>query len=163
MMIVRHNEVVNDDDVVILLGDLSIALRGRENVFSDLLGLMKGRKILIRGNHDKCDDQFYLDAGFIDVKPYMIVDDTLLCHYPCFKTPYTKQIENHMIKLIKKHKCTKVIHGHIHNKSPDKYDDDIDRMNVCVDYTPNNFYPIQLNKQYEDRITKMIENSEQWT
>jgi calcineurin-like phosphoesterase family protein len=42
--------------------------------------------------------------------------------------------------------CKYVIHGHIHNKNPDDWEPDgLKRINVCIDYKPNNYYPLELN------------------
>ena len=144
-IITRYNEIVNDDDIVLFLGDISASLRGRNDHFAKLLGLLKGRKILIRGNHDHLPDKFYLDAGFDSVHKYIKIDEYFISHYPCYKSRWTCPEENDHIDILKD-ECTFVIHGHIHNKNPDDWESDgIERINVCVDYRPNNFYPVELN------------------
>ena len=56
-MVERHNEVVQDNDIVLMIGDLSAALKGRQSMLKQILQLLKGRKILIRGNHDHEPDR----------------------------------------------------------------------------------------------------------
>lgn len=147
MMISRHNDVITNDDVALFVGDLSASLRGRNKHFSDLLKLLNGKKILIRGNHDKKMDKFYLDAGFIDVVDYMLIEPYFINHYPCVLTKWTTPVEKSMMALLKNKNVHTIIHGHIHNKNPDNYMCDwFNRINVCVDYTPNNFYPQELKQ-----------------
>jgi len=145
LMIERHNEVISDDDYVLIVGDLSAGLRNRYDMFKQIIGALNGKKILIKGNHDHCDDEFYINAGFIAVTEYLKIGNTFVCHYPCHKDKWSKGREPWLINQLKKTNCTNIIHGHIHNKSPDTYNDNYNRMNVCVDYEPNNFYPQELH------------------
>lgn len=145
LMIERHNAVVSSDDIVLLVGDLSVGLRGREAHFQQLLKILNGRKILIRGNHDYQPDQFYLDAGFIDVVEYIYAKPFFINHYPCYESKWTKAPEKAMMANLKGKEVKTIIHGHIHNKDPMLWESDgVDRMNVCVDFAPNNYYPQEL-------------------
>jgi calcineurin-like phosphoesterase family protein len=147
LMIERHNATINNEDFVIMVGDLSAGLKGRYDHFQSLLKLLKGRKILIRGNHDHCDDLFYMDAGFIDVVEYMTIGDTFFCHYPCYESKWNKGKEPKFIKILKKSGCENIIHGHCHNKDPSTWEPDgFWRMNVSVDFAPNNYYPLELEQ-----------------
>ena len=155
LMIERHNQVVTNNDYVLIVGDLSAALRGRYEVLTNIIKSLNGRKILIKGNHDHCDDKFYLDAGFISVVDNLIIGDTFICHYPCFKSKWNKGKEPYHIKILESTDCTKIIHGHVHNKDPSLWEDDgYTRQNVCVDFTANDFYPQELTdpkiKEYLD-------------
>ncbi len=68
-MIKRWNAVVNDDDIVIHLGDVGL---GQESSLKWIVPSLKGHKILVRGNHDTKSKQFYLDCGFEEVLPSFI-------------------------------------------------------------------------------------------
>ena len=57
------NEIIGKDDTVIHLGDIAMKSDIGDN-FIKKLGSWNGRKILIRGNHDKNPDEFYMQAGF---------------------------------------------------------------------------------------------------
>ena len=146
-MINRHNELVTNDDVVILMGDLSAALRGRQEHFRELLQLLNGQKYLIRGNHDYESKKFYQSAGIIDVKEYWVIGKYFFCHYPCYSSRYTTKKENRFVQKLKKYpQCTHIIHGHIHDKDPLLWEPDgYTRLNTSVDFKPNNYYPIELN------------------
>lgn len=145
LMIERHNSVITDDDISLLVGDLSAGLRGRQDHFQQLLQLLKGKKILVRGNHDHQPDQFYLDAGFVDVVDCFKIPPYFINHYPCYSSKYSRGPENDMMKHVNPQGYHTIIHGHIHNKNPDHWESDgYYRMNVCVDYAPNNYTPVEL-------------------
>ena len=86
---------VAEEDLVIHLGDVSWA--------NDLVvNRLRGRKILVRGNHDKKSDAYYMQHGF-----------DFSCHsftmnYGGWRILFShKPIENHGYDLN--------IHGHLHN------------------------------------------------
>lgn len=146
LMVERHNEIVQNEDIVLMVGDLSAGLNGRQSMLKQLLQVLKGRKILIRGNHDHEPDSFYFEAGFIDVVPFIDVGEYFICHYPCYESQWTSPKEHAMLKFLDRTKHKTVIHGHIHNKDPNLWPSDgIHRINMSVDYAPNNYYPQEIN------------------
>lgn len=148
LMIERHNETVGDDDIALFVGDLSAGLRGREEHFQGLLRMLKGKKILVRGNHDHQPDQFYLDAGFIDVVDYFKIPPYFINHYPCYQSRWTSGPEKAMMFNVNRNSIHTIIHGHVHNKDPKEWDSDgFDRINVCVDFKPNDFRPVELQQR----------------
>lgn len=137
------NAVVSEDDVVIHLGDLFNGIENNDNI-GHIIKNLNGKKILIRGNHDYGDDEFFKDAGFDHVTNFIIHNEFFLNHYPCFKnSKYCKAQELENIKSFENSKCSKIIHGHNHNNysnipNPD-WDDNIKRFNCSVEvikYTP---------------------------
>jgi len=155
-MVQKHNDVVTDKDIHLFVGDLSAALRGRQEHFQSLLKLMKGRKILVRGNHDYEPDEFYLDAGFIDVVDYFDIPPYFINHYPCYKSKWNKGPEKAMMFKINKNKINTIIHGHIHNKDPTVWEPDgFERINMCVDFKPNDYNPQELT---QPEILKFFQN-----
>ena len=66
-MVDNWNSVVSDEDVVFHLGDVSAGLRDRVDDFKALIGSLRGKKVLIRGNHDHQTDEWYVEAGFRSV------------------------------------------------------------------------------------------------
>jgi calcineurin-like phosphoesterase family protein len=50
-LIERWNEAVGDDDEVVVLGDFAM---GRIAETLPLAALLRGRKVLLAGNHDRC-------------------------------------------------------------------------------------------------------------
>ena len=61
-----HNNIVDPDDIVIILGDFSFRT-GTERL-SDLVSRLNGHKYLIMGNYGyRVGKRYYLDLGFIDI------------------------------------------------------------------------------------------------
>ena len=89
-LIANWNSAVSQDDTVYVLGDMFWC---GEQAAIPILDSLHGKKILIRGNHDRCRNLEF-------IKRFALVDDYLeiidrgrnivLCHYPitCFKNHY---------------------------------------------------------------------------
>ncbi len=135
-IIKKYNEVVSDDDIVYHLGDFSIdsytpeIKAQREPYLVNVFKQLKGKKILISGNHDAMYLELY-NKLFDSILPYHEIKDEnnrvkfVLCHYP-FESWNNKN--NSSIHL----------HGHSHGKAlklKNRYDVGIDS---------NNFYPINI-------------------
>lgn len=99
-----HDRVVSEwranittDDLVIHLGDVAL---GRRSAVAELLPTLPGRKVLVRGNHDKESDGWYMNHGFMIVVESMVFRDVLLTHRPTDALP-KGAVGN--------------VHGHLHN------------------------------------------------
>lgn len=90
-MIDSWNNTVAPDDTVYYLGDFAMQPR----LVSEILPQLKGTKILIAGNHDRCHPQIgsakrflqsYLDAGFESIHTQIEIqiagNQVLLHHFP---------------------------------------------------------------------------------
>lgn len=127
------NKAVHKDDIVYILGD--VALSNRFGV-EEFLQKAKGRKILIKGNHDewvKGHFRFY----FEDVLSYLQIKRNgkiiTMCHYP-------------MMSWEGIGKNGVMLYGHIHNNKPRIY---LPQMyNVGMDV--NNFRPVTLDEAIEN-------------
>jgi calcineurin-like phosphoesterase family protein len=149
------NDVVVEDDDVWVLGDFAL---GKLADTLPLVRELRGRKVLLAGNHDRCwfghgrradgwTDR-YLDAGFDEVHQGELkyrVGDTkvLLCHFP-----YRGDSHDH--DRYREHRPVDrgswLLHGHVHERWAQR-----GRMiNVGVDAT--GFRPIS-----EDEIAAIIE------
>lgn len=95
-MITYWNKTVKPNDTVYHLGDFSLCNKSSSELIARKLN---GKKILIRGNHDKRSDKWFLDIGFNKVCKKLRIGNYLLSHRP---------IKNLKVGLIN-------IHGHIHN------------------------------------------------
>lgn len=101
-LIQRWNRVVESGDVVYVLGDMFWC---NASVAIPILQKLNGQKLLIKGNHDRCNDARFLKK-FIKVDEYLEIEDggrkVVLCHYPipCFK--------NHFYGWYH-------LYGHVHN------------------------------------------------
>lgn len=141
----NYNQIVTDEDVVIFVGDLAHGRNCNEQMLSDIINSMKGKKILVKGNHDTFSDSFYRTL-FVDVKEYIEIGKYFISHYPCYKSKWMlTETEKKHTEIIDTDKCSVVIHGHIHNKNPNLWaPDGIYRINVSVDYVLNEFKPVEL-------------------
>lgn len=83
------NDRVTNGDFVYLLGDMS--LRGKNEDLIAFVARLKGRKVLIRGNHDDVSDYRYQQL-FTEICDYKEIYDSVgkekyglvLSHYPIF-------------------------------------------------------------------------------
>lgn len=123
IMVERWNNTVGADDTVLHLGDFAF---GGIVVVRDYLSVLNGKKLLLRGNHDRAAHGSYLDAGFAEV----FRDSSIkIAAYP---------------RLVFSHKPLDVseldpgvlnVHGHTHNTTVD----DRRHLNLsveCTSYTP---------------------------
>ena len=82
-MIHRWNERVKDGDEVFVLGDFSFSGAVRT---AEILAQLKGRKVLVQGNHDHWKPEKYKRLGFHEVHPWLQWGERstgiLLSHFP---------------------------------------------------------------------------------
>ncbi len=118
----RWNAKVTNGDHVYILGDISG--RGRNEELIAFVARLKGKKILVRGNHDDTDDFRYAQL-FTKISDYEEIYDNcggkayrlILCHYP-------------ILMWNGQHKGTILLYGHTHDSYEDRFFQDcINRMN----------------------------------
>ena len=119
-LIKNYNEVVSDDDEVYFLGDVALYDAAK------FVAQLKGKKILILGNHDRRRKiTYWKKAGFKEVykKPFRLNNKYILSHEPL------TDLEDFIN-----------IHGHIHEKEmgEDSY------ICACVEHT--DYKPILLEE-----------------
>lgn len=153
-LIKNWNSVVNEDDVVFYLGDLSF---GKDSLTKWFINSLVGEIHFILGNHDKMRDIVKL-GRFKSIHPYgceiWIKDDDvksakgsggyqqfILSHYP-------------ILSWNRSHYGSYHLHGHSHGKlikyNPDYYKRKV--MDVgcnCIDYTPISYLQVKdiMNKK----------------
>lgn len=120
-MILAHNQVVQDDDLVVFGGDIQASNQGREWI-AKIVAKLKGRKILVRGNHDHFTNEEYIKMGFESVHDILTIDEFCFCHYP--DVPL-------VVDICQKKNLT-LCCGHTHKEFSD-YGDQVKRINLCVD------------------------------
>jgi calcineurin-like phosphoesterase family protein len=123
------NNLVDDNDYVIHLGDLSFSNIEKT---MEITRRLNGKKYLLKGNHDKRSRKWIDQAGFTLIDKPFIVDcegfKIVFSHRPKYDLP--KESIN--------------IHGHIHNKRHFMwYDNDNLYINVSVEKI--NYSPIRIN------------------
>lgn len=101
-----HNAKVGKDDLFLFLGDISESEFGDEyrpeamEYVIKQVSRLNGRKILLTGNNDTCDNAFYKKCGFEDIfrRDKISTDSVIYSHFP------TNLMNGDKIN----------IHGHIH-------------------------------------------------
>ena len=132
-LIRRWNETVTDSDRVFFLGDFGLASKEKIIEWGNRL---RGRKVMIYGNHDHYKPEIYYEAGFEYVSkwPIMIQNKYLLSHAPI------SSIDGGSIN------CGKLInlYGHIHDKV-DQWPT-ISTTAACVCVERWDYRPVDLSK-----------------
>jgi len=132
-----NNIVKNKSDIVYILGDLSFA---HPQFTEEALNKLTGRKILIKGNHDR--NCISLAHRFICIENYFEINH---CGIPIIMFHYPLETWN------KSHRGSIHLHGHTHNLV-DLFHPTYkkNRFNVGVDV--NNFKPLSLDQIMEMRL-----------
>lgn len=107
------NARVTNGDTVYILGDVS--MRGKKEDLISLVATLKGKKILVKGNHDDVSDYRYSKL-FAEICDYREINDSVdgrnvklvLCHYPIFSW---KDMGRGAVLL----------YGHTHDSDEDRY------------------------------------------
>ena len=143
-MLKNYNDVITDDDIVVFLGDIAFLKSEFKPHISEYCKKLKGRKLMLRGNHDTITDKFFLSCGFEKIIDYILFENIFICHYPLSEPDSKREAE--FKEIFEENNCNTVIHGHIHSKDPDS-SDGIVRFNMCVDYAPNHYSPVLFNNE----------------
>ena len=137
-LIQNWNTYVSDRDEIYVLGDFSFTGTGEE--INRILKRLRGKKYLIRGNHDKfLKDPDFDATAFEWVKDYHVLDykkrKIILFHYPILEWQGFFGDSIHL-------------YGHVHNSSKDPQQAARLKilgpraMNVGVDV--NEYYPVSI-------------------
>lgn len=138
-MVTRWNEQVQSNDTVYHLGDF--AMGPRTNI-PHFLSQLNGRKILIRGNHDR-SAKFMLDSGFAEVHESLWIKEEGRAIYMRHRPHWSWRQDHKGVQKDSIHLC-----GHCHELFDRTSDDKMvsdpqgDIINVGVDQSE--FYPLTL-------------------
>ena len=145
-MIDNWNSIVTKNDEVYILGDF--AYKAKIHDINEILFRLKGRKYLVKGNHEKyLNDPLFDQNAFEWVNDYFILVyeklEYVLFHYP-------------MLSWYKSYHGSIHLYGHVNN-SAEKHPDFAEKIkllgskaiNVGVDV--NDFYPVSI-KQIQERV-----------
>ena len=132
-IIANWNRVVDDEDLVLCLGDFCFGTKDNIPYYTQRL---KGRKILIKGNHDR-SRRLYFEAGFKDVMSDFVLN-------PGQARNKTTILFSHKPRMGLRSDVNN-IHGHIHDQQLDPTYFDLNHFfNVSVENI--NYTPIDLQE-----------------
>jgi calcineurin-like phosphoesterase family protein len=137
-MIRWYNEMVDDQDRVYILGDVAFSPANMRNS----IGRMKGRKVLVPGNHEPPKMKKYFDL-FDDVRGYVVKKGFIMSHIPIHPGSLSRWKLN--------------IHGHTHaNQVELEFGDSLlgrplDDRYFCACVEQTNFRPILLDDILKQR------------
>ena len=132
------NNEIGKFDTVIHLGDISMKSQIGDN-YVKKLGKWNGKKVLVRGNHDKNSDEFYLNAGFT-----IVVEEIAMC------LGNMKILFTHRPKL--DHDADINIHGHQHNLSVL----DETRLYLPLSIEHMGYKPLKIDENFLDGLKKFV-------
>ena len=137
-LIENWNAVVKPEDTVIHLGDVGL---GHESDLKCIIPSLNGHKILIRGNHDTKSKNFYLEAGFDEVRPSFIEE------FDGVKIFFSHRPES---RPGNQHNTYDMhFYGHVHSKDFNGTYPTIARNGACLCVERWNYVPIELHKVIE--------------
>lgn len=137
-MIEWYNELVSDQARVYILGDVAFSSVGMKRA----VGQMKGRKVLVPGNHDPVKMRKYFDL-FDDVRGYVVKKGFVMSHMPIHPGSLSRWKLN--------------IHGHLHNNQvmKEKWSGEtVDERYYCACVERTNFRPKLLDEILHERGLK---------
>lgn len=126
-MVDKHNSVVRDCDTVYFLGDFSLTKSPEKLAIAHRL---KGRKILVLGNHDLASSLRYLEY-FWEVKALVELAGMVCTHVPLHPQSLTRWTHN--------------IHGHLHANRV-RLAGEPDPRYFCVSVEQIDYVPISLEQ-----------------
>jgi len=133
VMAARWNERVGDQDRIYVLGDVAMHHRNLS-----ILHQLKGRKVLVRGNHDMAKLSQYAQY-FQDVRAIVVKRGFALTHVPVHPDCLARWGIN--------------IHGHTHaNRILDPKWGKPDPRYICVSVEQNDFAPVDLQDILDGRF-----------
>lgn len=148
----RWNEVITDDDTVFHLGDVVF---GSSEKWESILSRLKGKKVLLYGNHDQGVSTDILDKYFIwhgkQAKIKIGHHIIYLQHFPylCFDGAWNGA------------KATWQLFGHVHTSEKCQQGLDVQRMKLLfpcqydVGVDNNNYTPVSFTKVKEIIIDQL--------
>lgn len=138
-LITNYNSVVQDDDEVYIIGDVSF---GKMNETENVLRRLRGQKYLLFGNHDKKlrSQNELLKKYFVWAKDYAEIEVEkqliILCHYS-FRAWRNS------------HRGSWNIFGHSHGN----LFDDPNMLSIDAGVDPNHYFPISF-EEVKKRMSK---------
>ena len=149
VMISRWQHAVKPDDLIYHLGDVGYLkgsqVPGEPSYIEKVMARLPGKKILILGNHDKSAERM-MELGFDFACESMMI------------TAFGKMLYlNHRPLPLLPHGADRIIHGHIHNSTPESRKPyvhkgemvEIPNFNINISVEMTNYAPVSLKALVE--------------
>lgn len=127
LILENWRNAVGENDITFHLGDVIL---GRQSEMEGMIRSVKGRKILIIGNHDKEKPHWYMKRGF---------------DFACYGIEYGHVYFTHRPSSFLPQGCTLNIHGHLHNNGHRDEDQVLNPWNKKLSIEETNYKPILLS------------------
>lgn len=123
-LIENYNKIITDKDTVFFTGDFC-----EDGYERGILAELKGKKYLIKGNHDTKSNSAYRDFGFIEVYDHPIILDNfwIVSHEPMYITEMSPYVN---------------IFAHVHNNPMYKT---YSQRSFCTCVDRNDFKPVSFD------------------
>lgn len=156
-MIERWNKVVGKDDTVYILGDFVWLCGGNserklamnELVTLEILDRLKGKKVLIKGNHDYITPE--VEQGFAKVCDYLEIRDgftrVIMSHYPM---PFWNGQFHDSVHL----------YGHVHNSHQENFCQSWRKELQQIQDIPMRMYNVGCMMEYMDYTPRTLSEIE---
>jgi len=131
VLIKNWNTVVSNKDTIIIAGDISF--HNKEKT-TEIINQLNGKKILVKGNHDKRNNRWWMDVGIDTVSSFPIIfnDYFVIQHEP---PAYYNDACPYFY-----------IYGHVHGSEMYKT---ITKKTACVSVERWEYRPVELEKIIE--------------
>ena len=125
VLIKNWNDTVDDKDRVYLLGDVAM----NKKDFMKAVPYLKGRIVLVKGNHDQEKLSFYT-PWFDDIRAYVVKKGIIMSHIPIHPGSLSRWQFN--------------IHGHLHDGFVRDANGNPDPRYICVSMEHTDYRPLDL-------------------
>ena len=149
-LIANWNKKVHKNDVVYILGDVV----WKKKLVPYYMDRLKGKKILIAGNHDEWVKDPATHASFDNVIRYLEINldghPITMCHYPMLEWRASRKEGERKLGYL--------IHGHIHNRVSEEYRAlylKHNAFNAGIDV--NGFAPVTFSELVENNMRFKLE------
>lgn len=136
-LLLENLKVIPDEDILIHLGDFAFWRDENINEYQKAFNNFNFKKILVKGNHDKKSDTWYMQNGW-----------DFVCNSFTLKKFGFKLLFSHRPLKLQDNEYTNLF-GHLHNNENFKWTKN--KILIAVEYT--NYKPIQL-----DKVIQMYQN-----
>ena len=135
-IIKNWNKIVTKNDKVFVAGDVSFYNKEKT---TEIINQLYGKKILIKGNHDQRNNQWWVDCGFAEVSNYPIIYNEWLIIRHEHPTYYNDSMPFFWI------------YAHVHNTPLYKT---VTTNTACVSVERWNYTPVEIEKILE--LSKLV-------